>query len=62
MVRDLSAPLRPLNNIAGPALAVEVAPPSSGLAQLNSPEYQQLVAEAIATAVTNMRAQLGASH
>ena len=62
VVRSLSAPLRPLNNIVGAAVAVEVAPPASGLAQLNSAEYQQLVAEAIATAVTSMRGQLGASH
>ena len=62
VVRSLSAPLRPLNNIVGAAVAVEVAPPVSGLAQLNSAEYQQLVAEAIATAVTSMRGQLGASH
>ncbi len=61
-VRNLSAPLRPLNNIVGPAMAIEVAPPAAGLTQLNSPEYQQLVAEAIAAGVTNMRAQLGASH
>jgi N-acetylmuramoyl-L-alanine amidase len=61
-VRNLSTPLRPLNNIVAPAVAIEVAPPAAGLAQLNSAEYQQLVAEGIATGVTNLRGQLGAAH
>ena len=61
-VRSLSAALRPLNNVVAPAVAIEVAPPATGLAQLNSAEYQQLVAEAIATGVANLRSQLGASH
>lgn len=57
-VRLLAAPLRPLNNITGPAIAVEVAPQASDLLQLTAPDYQQLVASAIATAILANRDQL----
>jgi N-acetylmuramoyl-L-alanine amidase len=60
-VRTLTAPLRPLNNIAAAAIAVEVAPPSFDVAQLASPEYQQLIASAVANGIANIRAQLGAA-
>jgi N-acetylmuramoyl-L-alanine amidase len=58
-VRDLSAPLRPLNNVAGPAIAVEVAPQGSDVSQLTAPDYQQLVTSAVATAIATNRDQLG---
>jgi N-acetylmuramoyl-L-alanine amidase len=58
-VRTLSAALRPLNNLTGPALAIEVAPQGSDLSQLTAPDYQQLVAGAVATAVAAVRDQLG---
>jgi len=58
-VRNLSAALRPLNNLAGPAIAIEVAPQGSDLSQLTAPDYQQLVAGAIATAIASVRDQLG---
>ena len=45
-VRDLTAPLRPLNNIVTAAIAVEVAPPASNVSALTAPDYQQLVAGA----------------
>lgn len=60
-VRTLAAPLRPLNNIAGPAIAVEVAPEGKNLAQLTAPDYQELVTSAVATAIAAARNQLGAS-
>jgi N-acetylmuramoyl-L-alanine amidase len=60
-VRTLSAPLRPLNNMTGPAIAVEVAPQGSDLAQLTAPDYQQLVTSAVATAITAARNQLGSA-
>ncbi len=60
-VRTLTAPLRPLNNIVTAAIAVEVAPPGSDLSQLASPEYQQLVAGAVANGIAAIRAQLGAA-
>ena len=60
-VRTLSAPLRPLNNITGPAIAVEVAPQGSDVSQLTAPDYQQLITSAVATAIAASRDQLGAA-
>ena len=60
-VRDLAAPLRPLNSIIGPAIAVEVAPQGSDVAQLTAPDYQQLITSAVATAIAAARDQLGAT-
>jgi N-acetylmuramoyl-L-alanine amidase len=59
-VRTLTAPLRPLNNLTGPAIAVEVAPQGSDPSQLTAPDYQQLVTSAVATAIAASRDQLGA--
>jgi N-acetylmuramoyl-L-alanine amidase len=61
-VRTLAAPLRPLNNITGPAIAVEVAPQGADVAQLTAPDYQQLITSAIATAIAANRDQLGAAQ
>jgi N-acetylmuramoyl-L-alanine amidase len=58
-VKALAAPLRPLNNIAGPAIAVELAPQGSDVNQLTAPDYQQLVTSAVATAIASARDQLG---
>jgi N-acetylmuramoyl-L-alanine amidase len=58
-VRMLSAALRPLNNLTGPAIAIEVAPQGSDVSQLTAPDYQQLVTSAVATAVAGVRDQLG---
>jgi N-acetylmuramoyl-L-alanine amidase len=58
-VRSLLAPLRPLNNISGPAIAVEVAPEGSDVSQLTAPDYQQLITSAVATAIAAARDQLG---
>lgn len=58
-VRSLIAPLRPLNNVTGPAIAVEVAPQGSDVTQLMAPDYQQLVTSAVATAIAATRDQLG---
>ena len=58
-VRNLTAPLRPLNNVIGAAIAVEVAPQGSNSSQLTAPDYQQLVTSAVATAIAATRDQLG---
>jgi N-acetylmuramoyl-L-alanine amidase len=60
-VKTLSAALRPLNNVTGPALAIEVAPQGSDVSQLTAPDYQQLVTSAVATAVAGVRDQLGSA-
>jgi hypothetical protein len=61
-VRNLTAPLRPLNNVTGPAIAVEVAPQGSDSSQLTAPDYQQLVTSAVATAIAASRDQLGSAQ
>jgi N-acetylmuramoyl-L-alanine amidase len=61
-VRNLTAPLRPLNNVTGPAIAVEIAPQGSDSSQLTAPDYQQLVTSAVATAIAATRDQLGATQ
>jgi N-acetylmuramoyl-L-alanine amidase len=60
--RSLIAPLRPLNNITAPALAVEVAPPSDDVSQLTSPGYQLLIAGAIAAGLADVRDKLEAGR
>ena len=60
-VRTLAAPLRPLNNVTGAAIAVEIAPQGADLAQLTAPDYQQLITSAVATAIAAMHDQLGAA-
>jgi N-acetylmuramoyl-L-alanine amidase len=60
-VRTLSAPLRPLNNVETAAIAVEVAPPGTDVSALTAPDYQQLIAGAVANGVVDIRAQLGAA-
>jgi N-acetylmuramoyl-L-alanine amidase len=50
--RTLAAPLRPLNNITNPAMAIEMAPRQPGnVADLNSPDYQQQLAGSLAIGV-----------
>jgi N-acetylmuramoyl-L-alanine amidase len=61
-VRNLTAPLRPLNNVIGPAIAVEIAPQGSDSSQLTAPDYQQLVTSAVASAIAATRDQLGAAQ
>jgi N-acetylmuramoyl-L-alanine amidase len=60
-VRVIGAPLRPLNNVTAAAVAIEVAPAGSDLAQLTSADYQQLIANAVATAIAATRDKLGAT-
>jgi N-acetylmuramoyl-L-alanine amidase len=61
-VRTLTAPLRPLNNVTGAAIAVEVAPQGSDSSQLIAPDYQQLITSAVATAIAANRDQLGGAQ
>jgi N-acetylmuramoyl-L-alanine amidase len=59
-VRTLTAPLRPLNNIATAAVAIEIAPPAGDTAMLSSPAYQQPIAAAIAAGMADARDKLQA--
>lgn len=60
--RASAASLRPLNNVLMPAVAVELAPGSNGIADLSSANYQQLAAAAIADALVAVRDRLGVSQ
>jgi N-acetylmuramoyl-L-alanine amidase len=56
---DISASVAPVDMIAAPALVVEVAGPSGKpFAGLNSPQYQESVCSAVATAIAGMRGRL----
>src|SRR5580698_2384664 len=48
----LVAPLRPMNNVAAPAIAVELAPPDNKVDDIDDPEYQVKVSQAIAAGVS----------
>lgn len=58
--RLLVAPLRPLNNVATAAIALEVAPPAGDIADLNSSAYQQTIAATVAAGVAALRDKLEA--
>lgn len=60
-VRVLTAPLRPLNNLLTAAIAVEVAPPAADVSALASPDYQQLIAGAVANGIQAIRSQLASA-
>jgi N-acetylmuramoyl-L-alanine amidase len=59
-VTTLRVPLRPLNNIVGPAIAVELAPERGELRSLESQRRHNAVASAIASGIAQMRGQMGA--
>jgi N-acetylmuramoyl-L-alanine amidase len=59
-VRMLGSPLRPLNNVTAPALAIEVAPAERNVAALTSADYQQLVATGVVNGLVAVRDKLEA--
>ncbi len=54
----LLAPLRPMNNIAAPAVAIEIAPPDEKVENIASAPYEEQVAQAIAAGVAAVRSKL----
>ena len=50
-----TAALRPMNNVAAPAFAVEIAPPSEDVNDLAKSSYQDQVAQSIAAGVSAVR-------
>ena len=54
----LPAPLRPMNNVAAPAVAIEIAPPGGDIADIASANYQTAVAQSIAAGVAAVRSKL----
>lgn len=60
-VRALMAPLRPLNNIKVPAIAIEISPATGDAAQVASTGYQQMICSAVANALASMAPALRAN-
>ncbi|MGA9210768.1 MAG: N-acetylmuramoyl-L-alanine amidase, partial [Terriglobales bacterium] len=59
---QLPAPVKPLNNVAAAALAIEVAPSGDDVSSVNAGVYQQRIAAAIAEAVVVGRARVEAER
>ena len=51
----LTAPLRPMNNITAPAIAIEIASPSDDVADIAKPAYLEQVAQAVAAGILASR-------
>jgi N-acetylmuramoyl-L-alanine amidase len=58
-VSSLGMPVRPLNNIVTPAIAVELAPEGDDPQSLESQKRQNTVAAAIASGIAQARGQIG---
>lgn len=58
-VARLNAPLRPLNNIITPAIAVEFSPKGGDLQSPESLKMQNAVASAVAAGIATSRGQMG---
>jgi len=59
---ELSAPLKPLNNVAATAIAIEVAPSGADVGSVNAGVYQQRIAAAIAEAIVVGRSRVEAER
>jgi len=59
---ELSAPLKPLNNIAATAIAIEIAPSGADVGSVNATVYQQRIAAAIAEAMVVGRTRVEAER
>lgn len=55
---SLAAPLRPMNNIGAPAIAVEIASPGDDASEISSAAYQEQVAQSIAAGIAAMRGKI----
>ena len=53
-----SAPLRPMNNIAAPAIAIEIAPPDDKVENIAGARYEEQVAQSIAAGIAAIRSKL----
>ncbi len=47
-----------MNNIAAPAIAVEIAPPSDDVSDISNAAYQEQVAQSIAAGIVAMRSKI----
>jgi N-acetylmuramoyl-L-alanine amidase len=54
----LTAPLRPMTNVAAPAIAVELAAPGESVAEISKPAYQEQVAQSLAAGIAAVRGKI----
>ncbi|HYV75984.1 MAG TPA: N-acetylmuramoyl-L-alanine amidase [Candidatus Binatia bacterium] len=54
----LTAPLRPMANIAAPAIALEMAPPGENVTDIWKPAYQEQIAQSVASGIAAMRGKI----
>ena len=54
----LPAPLAPMDSVAAPAVAVEIAAPGENVDEIASPAYQEQVAQSIAAGILAIRSKL----
>jgi N-acetylmuramoyl-L-alanine amidase len=59
---ELSAPVKPLNNVAAAAIAIEVAPSGADVGSVNAAGYQQRIAAAVAEAIVVGRTRVEAER
>lgn len=59
---ELTAPLKPLNNVSAAAIAIEVAPSGADVGSVNAGVYQQRIAAAIANAIVVGRSRVEAER
>jgi N-acetylmuramoyl-L-alanine amidase len=57
-IHSLTAPIRPLNNVVMPALAIEIAPATGQVSQLATADYQQMISAILANAIAGIRFRL----
>ena len=57
-VTAFPAPLRPMRNVAAPAIALEIAPPDDTVENIAKSDYQQNVAAAVANGIAAMKPKL----
>jgi N-acetylmuramoyl-L-alanine amidase len=57
-IKSLGAPVRPLNNIAAAAIAIEIAPHADTVESITDAKYQQDIAAAVAAGIADMRGKL----
>jgi N-acetylmuramoyl-L-alanine amidase len=55
---SMAAPLRPMNNIAAPAIAIEIAAPGDDVSEIAGSAYQEQVAQSIAAGIAAMRGKI----
>jgi N-acetylmuramoyl-L-alanine amidase len=58
-VASMGLPIRPLNNIVAPAIAIELAPDGDDMQSLENQKRQDTIAAAIASGIAQVRGQMG---